>query len=46
MENSRTGRIELVVSVNEEEHIKRFLEHRVRHVILFAKVVHLIQEAG
>ncbi len=35
-----------MVSVNKEKNVKCFLKHRVGHVVLFTKVVHLIQEAG
>jgi hypothetical protein len=37
-------RVELVVGVQEEEHVERVREHRVRHVVALALVVHLVQE--
>lgn len=44
LEDRRRGRVQLVVGVQKEEHVERFLEDGVGPVVLLAEVVHLVQE--
>lgn len=44
LQDSRTRRVEFVVRMNEEQHVERLLKDRVRRVVLFPEMIHLVQE--
>ena len=46
LQYSRCARVQLVISVQEEQCVEGLLQDGVRAVVLLAEVVHLVEEAG
>ena len=46
LQHSRAGRVQFMVGVDEEQHIESLLKDWVWSVVLFAHVIHLIQEGA
>lgn len=44
LQHGRTRRVQLVVRMDEEQHVERLLKDRVWRVVLFPQMIHLVQE--
>lgn len=45
LEHGSARGVKFMVRVDQKEYIQCFLQNRIRHVVLFAEMVHLVQES-